>query len=1009
MPTRYWAVREPRGLLLRSLGLLALQLAASVACAQSATDAGSTEPATAGEPEGTASLQEIKVSASRISNSPYVAPTPVAVVGELNIQQQAISTAQGALALLPEQNNETSPSNTSGNVQNQGASEANLRDLGGNRTLTLVNGERFMPITIGLSGASRAGAVDLSLIPVSLIQRMDVVTGGASASWGSDAVAGVVNVILNNNLSGLRAQAQYGVTQYGDNENEVYSIDFGTNFAEGRGHFQVSTEFYNNNGAGACSITASRSWCAPTNGLEIASNPTPGVNGYPATVLFPNGTNYQQYIPNSPLPTLVNGGIIPNGPLAGYAFDSHSVPYKYIAGTVQQPMGPSDAPIANIINPGSQPIEHHLLYARGSFDLTPNVRATLDVNYGYVGTSYYATEFQYFGGPPATNTMHICNNPGPTKSTDGFCAAGEVNPYLTPQTIALMNSANLVDIPVNLYGPQFGFPYVHNSRDLLRGVAGLNGNFDLFGHNWLWHAYDQYASSLASLKGNDLGVVSNINAASHAVTVSAANVGTSGLPIGSTACLSTLTHPTNGCVPVNYMGLITPTPAQLGYITGDMFSDSRTTQNVAAADISGSLFSLPAGPVALATGIEARVDHVRTVQNPLTAASAFLLVNMPAATGTVNVKEVFLETQVPLLKDLPAFNLLAAQLAGRITDYSTSGTVRTWKLGLTDDVTSNLRLRGTVSQDIRAPNLWELYSTRATTGTAGLNDPVTHQTNIVSTAVIGGNPTLKPEVAKTYTAGFVVRGEPGSWLGGLNWSIDYYHIDIADNIIAGPGAQQLINACAAGLTQACAYVVRDANNNLAEVINTFVNLNDQKAAGFDMHVDYSHHVGPGVVSASVVINRATQAEVVSGLTGSITNNLGVQAYNASSGGELKWNSIETLNYTTATNSVTLRVNWYGNGHLSATSCGPGQSCYNPFSGNSVSVNSIPGAAYFALSATHTLWTRDDLSLQLYGSIENLFNAQPPTTVVQQTFGGFFPYASYDELGRRFTIGLRAKL
>ncbi len=978
---------------------LALQLAVGGAYAQ-------TEPGA--QPPG--GIEQVTVTGSRIQNSNYAAPTPLAVVSSDVIQQNAITSTVGVLALLPQQLNSINATNAGNNIQGSGLAGANLRALGGSRTLVLVNGQRFMPTSIGTNVAAPAGTVDLNEIPASLIKRVEVITGGASASWGSDAVAGVVNIILDNEFTGTKAQAQYSVTQYGDGGEQQLSFTHGEDFADGRGHFTIAAEFLNNQGAGSCFSNFSRDWCSAASGYNLISNPTPGVNGYPARLYVPRGVDYRSIIPNSPYPTLVIGGIVPSGPLTGYSFDANSNPYKFTAGTIQVPPEPGFPKLEN-------PEMHYTLYGHATYNVFDDLQASLDVTYADVRTKAIPAAAGWSGatvsGPLATQ-MHICDNPGPA-TADGYCAAGEVNPYLTPATLALMATNHLTSLPLDFNGPQFGYSNYVTDRDLIRVVPGISGSYRLFGQDWTWNAYDEYAHSFYTVRGYNSYNTANFNLASHAVTVTPANVGSSGLAIGSVACLSTLTNPSNGCQPVNYMGNVTPSQAAHDYITGTLTADITTTQNLASVSTSGTLFDLPAGPVSMAIGGEYRLDQVRTVEDPITFASGFASVAQTAATGGVNVKEGFLETEIPIVKDLPFTKLLTAQLAGRVTDYSTSGTVETWKLGAVDDINDWLRLRGTFSSDIRAPSLWELFSTEGTFNTT-VSDPVTHNSSAYVIQYIGGNPHLKPEVASTITAGFVVTAPEDSIFAGLTTSLDYYKIDIKNAITAGLGSQVTVNQCYAGFALACSLVVRNPDNTIAYIYNNYVNAFNQVTAGYDLSVNYSRPLFDGVADVSIAVNHVTEDYYTSNLSGQTIKTLGFVGSASTVGGQREWNLSGSLTYALEHSSVTLRGVYISSGILNNALIGPGQVGYSPYLPNSTQFNLAPDAYYLYLSGTRDIWTRgDDQVLQLYGSIDNLLNKHPPLDTVAQTGtnGGppnnYTNYAVYDQLGRTFRIGLRLKM
>ena len=351
-----------------ALGVLALSSAAY------AQDGGAVPAADADAPP-----EAIVVTGSRVMRDGTQAPTPVTVVGSDLLEQRASTNVADTLNELPAFRPLVTPATQQAVGGNVGARVLDLRGLGGERTLVLLDGKRFVPST-------QKGTVDINLIPTALVQRAEIVTGGASAAYGSDAVAGVVNFILDKDFEGLRGTAQYGISQEGDNDDYFASLAWGTSFASGRGHFMIAGEYSDNKGMGDC---YSRDWC------PVEMGTSGGAAGVPFTV---RGGPAQTGL-------LSNDGLITGGPLRGTTFNSD--------GTLRQyQYGPNNTSgFTGFLNVGGEdsdrnsllvgtllipPVKRYTLYTRAAYDVSDSITASLDVSYGRV-------EGTVKGSPPRAN------------------------------------------------------------------------------------------------------------------------------------------------------------------------------------------------------------------------------------------------------------------------------------------------------------------------------------------------------------------------------------------------------------------------------------------------------------------------------------------------------------------------------------------------------------------------------------------------------------------------------
>ncbi len=303
---------------------------------------------------------------------------------------------------------------------------------------------------------------------------------------------------------------------------------------------------------------------------------------------------------------------------------------------------------------------------------------------------------------------------------------------------------------------------------------------------------------------------------------------------GQPACRSTLTDPTNGCVPANVFGQGSVSAAAVAYYTGTSWVLQEQHQDVYAFKVDGSPFSLWAGPVSTALGVEYREEKIAVDSDPISRVSGWRQINTQPLNGSYDVKEGFLEVGVPLLKDLTFARLLDLNGAVRHTDYSTSGGVTTWKVGFNFEPTDEVRFRGTVSRDIRAPSLNELFSGQSQ-GIAPQIDPVTNlQRSII--LLTGGNPNLLPERALTHTAGVVYQP---AWVEGLRLSVDWYSIKVED-AISSLAASAILDGCyKQNQTSLCSQITRDANNVLTSVSATLINAAKTETSGVDFEAAYA--------------------------------------------------------------------------------------------------------------------------------------------------------------------------
>ena len=952
--------------LLFSVSSLALLLG-QAAYAQSAPALTPAAPPAPGADSGT--VEAVVITGSRLQAAGFTAPTPVTVIGADQIATHATTSVFEVTRDIPSFQSNSGPTANSSGAQSAAKANLNLRGLGATRTLVLINGQRHVP-------DSQTNSFDTNLIPTSLIDRVDIVTGGASAAYGSDAVAGVVNFVLKNHLQGFQGTVQYGESQRGDNVEPSISLAGGFAFAGGKGHFIVGGDFTHNNGTGT---ELARDWGQLEPGIVpmLATRPA----GLPAQIVA-NHVETAAYTAD---------GLIPSGPLKGTAFNAdgsiYQLPFNsvYIGSSTQ--IAPGMSPnYGSFINPDERlraKYERSGFLTRVEYELAPDTTI-----YAQAGFGSLFTHGKSFGARVPLFSSYVIPN---------------TNPFIPPALLAAMNAAKLTSIPYSASRhDDVGSIESHNRTDSYQYNSGLKGK--IFG-DWDWDV------------GGGMGVAKFVPKLTS--TPRTADFYESAYVVkdasGNPVCGPVATNPyfnsqapdvkalllkdlDPNCVPYNVFGNNTAAnAAALRYF--DSASEQYNTffEYTADANLAGEPFKLPAGPVSLATGVEWRRDTANVVGCPDCQRGALANQNYPTYTGAINVREAYAEVGVPVIKDMPFFDALDLNGAVRRTDYSTSGAVTTWKVGGTWDVSEFLRFRYTRSHDIRAPNINELFNP-GSEGNPNVINKVTGVAAFIKSNTVG-NPNLVPEVGDTSTIGVVFQPRWWEWAKGFRASVDLYDIKMK-NIISTIAVQDVLDGYLLQHNQSYApFVILDPNNptGIGKVNSPEANLNAQKTNGMDIEVDYRVpldllHIPGGLVFRTL----GTHVQHLKTITA--TTNID------SAGVSMPWWSWNsTFTYELGRVSTTIQARSYGKIKYSATLIGPDDPNYSPTLSNSINRNIWPALTYWTLSGSYKLIEKaDGQSLQLFGVIDNVMDKSPP--IIAISIGG----TSYDLIGRTFKVGLRFK-
>ena len=934
----------------------------AIAPVQAHAQSANPQAANASQSSGT-EKEEIVVTGTRIRQDGYDAPVPSSVLGAADILAQKPNNLADLVNTMPAvAGTNFTPAQSSGNISSAlaGMSVLDLRGLGPSRSLILIDGRRT-------PGSSFNGFVDIGTIPQNLVERVEIVTGGASAQYGSDAVGGVANFILNTKFEGLKLGATTSITTYGEGPTYRFSATAGHSFMDDRLHVLLDVDYIRQKGI----ERINRPW--NNHGYAWFYNPAyTATNGQP------------QYLVGSGIGvTRTAGGLIDSGPLKGTYFLGDGVTGQFNYGVTSSVSAPlmigGDWQLSREAVDGTawpQPDDERIgVFNRVAFDITPDVTLFGQFSWNrYEGRSFLSTY-------PSDMTI-----------------AGD-NAYLLtqyPQVAAAMQANELNSITVRNWNPGLLGLGSDMGRQVFRYLAGAEGRLSLFDRPWTWEVY--YQKGVTKTREETRGAW---NSARKALASDAV------VSNGQIVCRSTLADPTNGCVPLDTLGTGPgPSAAALAYIYGPEQPWRRQTieQDVVSASMSGQLFDLPGGPAAIAFGVDWRKDRVRS-RVGATSSTGWLAGNYKPNFGEISVKEGFVEVALPLFT---GFNLDAA---GRYTDYSISGSVQTWKVGAAYSPIPDIRFRGSYSHDIRAPNMQELFQNAQAVTTQVILPPNSPSPGVHFPvfATTSGNPNLQPETANTWSAGIVATP---SFLPGFSASFDYYNI-ILSGRIGGVGIQQTVDFCYGGFSQLCSNLIF-SGNQLTTLLLQPVNFASQHLTGFDIEASYGTALS--AISATLPGRFRIHATASHYIKNVIDNRVfpvdwaGVINDGAWTGpAQPSWIYRVSASYVLDPLTVNLVARGfsdgvYGNNFVECTSGCPTSTGQHPTINN----NRIKGSMYFDGSISTKIPGPGD-ETQLSFIVDNILNKAP-------TLVGIEPFANtmglpqtirplYDTLGRVFRLSI----
>jgi iron complex outermembrane recepter protein len=817
----------------------------------------------AGVASAQVTTERIEVTGSRIRSINAESPSPVQVLSAEEIAASGAVNLQDLLLKNPTLGSPAiSRTNSNFSTSSAGVAVVDLRNLGTSRTLVLVNGRRYV------SGVPGDAAVDLNTIPTDFIERVEILTGGASATYGSDAVAGVVNIILKKNFNGMTVEFEKGQSTKNDDKRDVFSLTMGANGADGKSNIMVHLG-YTRQGA----VFSNKR--APTDDISTAF-----LTGDAADLFKFTSPFFSSYAPQ--------GRFFVGNTSRTYDAAGNEVAWS-TNGNATNPARGFNRQAQRTI---ALPVERYLFATKGELAFSENHSAFIEGSYAQSQTR---TRLEPF--PFDSEATH--------PSTGGQVPAEMMvngslrrNPLIPASLFAQMTDTDgdgARDYFFSRRLSEVGNRGNKAERDTFRVVTGVKGT--LFS-NWDYETFIGYGATKESQVSSGQVNVLNFKYALEAVP-DVNDVDGDG-DVTEAICANPDAR-AQRCVPINVFGFNSISPAALNYVQAPSLLSTFTSQKLAAANIRGDLFKLPAGPVSIAAGVEWREEYARSEFDPLQQAGLNAGNAIPRTEGKFNVTDGYLEVRVPLLKDLPFAKNVALSGAVRAGKYSTVGDTTSWTAAAEWAPIADLRVRATQARAIRAPNINELYSppsqtfpsvadpctgvTAATPGPLGTrcradagvaaniaaNGGVftLSQADLQGTSGFDrGNPNLKQEQGNSTTFGIVIAPVSVPALRNFTFSADYFKIKINDAIVSTPRSF-ILNQCYSGDTSFCQFITRrqqqqgpNSAGSLSFVDSAVTNSGGYFTEGVDLEVGYADKLGPGRLNTKLSYTRVNKGYVI---------------------------------------------------------------------------------------------------------------------------------------------------
>jgi len=975
-----------------------------------------------------AQIETVVVTGSRLQPRGFEAPTPVSVVTSEELKYTGTVNVENLLSASPQfvgAQNGTALSNTVQANGDGGAAYTNLRGLGPTRTLVLVNGRRYVVQSTSL-------ITDLNTIPTALIERTEVVTGGSSAVYGSDAIAGVINFVMKQDFEGVQGSAQY--TFDSPTQTPIYNFDLtlGGNFAHDKGNAVFSMNYLSR---GGFTQPQHGSWTKVQYSDGCVTSDSFRYNG-PGTALSGVGTGAACVAAGGKNGLVVGGSSdIPDGRFSNipsYASADSTLQGLYDAAgltgmtndgftfsddgtTVRNRNASTDKYNVIATNYMQMPQTRWMMNAFGHYDFSSKVKGYAEFHFSNNTVDAQLT-------PANANGSILIDADNPYLST----AMQNVLTYLDSQetknstvtagTATYTNSPNDGLVALT-YGRRFvenGKRHNHANRLAYRFLGGFKGDLGSVSDKFLRNLnYDVYYMFTHTDETDSQGG-----------SISRSKLQASVLSV-------------NGAAPVCDIFGQTMSDACISAVSVNSSVLTHTEMQNIVASLSGEAFDMPAGPVDFVVGTEWRYTFAQYVPDAYTSSGDIAGLNSAKPTkGSIVVHEAFGEIRVPILSDLPFVEKFSLNSAFRYSDYNISGAKGVWTYSGGADwrINGNINLRGQFQHSIRAPNVGDLVGGLSTNYASGTVDPcgslATNQSETVKALCLatgvpaskvftsaiqgpndllkylsGGNPDLKPEKSNTITLGAVFTPE---MLPGFVGSVDFYSIDVTGAIASlGGGLGNVLNNCYYSVQNAgdeyCSAIHRSANGDLISgyVSTGNANLDKLKTHGIDFRAQYTFDIDWGLLSDTSSFDVSSAWTYVwNPGTSTADQKKCVGAYGRTCGDpQPNWKGTTRVTWHTGPLSVSLRHRFIDSVELDTYK-------FNKSAG-AVEANYtrpvLPAMHYFDLSVGYDV--NDNYSVS--AGVENLFDKDPPITGSNASYANTYP-TTYDSLGQVFHINLTAK-
>ncbi|WP_407353829.1 TonB-dependent receptor domain-containing protein [Luteimonas sp. R10] len=808
----------------------------------------------------TATLAGVVVTGTRIRRDTIDTPTPIVGLSAEELDDTGAQDLNETIAELPFVSQSNSATSSGDNAQSEGLSTVDLRALGDNRTLVLIDGRRTV------SNSAQANRVSLSSIPDDFIDRVEIITGGASSVYGSDAIAGVVNIITESDQTGFRVKALGGISEEGDDERREVTASWGTRFDGDRGYFLVSGTHEKRWGIAATDrdfalIEADFDYDTGRGINEFNGiDPEGGPGGdFPANTFPPN-------LMRDRLTTFFPGGIfdanVSGTDPIGY-FDPGDNQFAFLgddvtAGDVADRFGESDRVFNNILNPR----ERYLGASKINYRLTDSTEVFAQVQAAREETLSVrrpqslddAGDFSFVN--PDTGLLEMDNGVGTIDRDDPLVAL-----FAPAQLRTSDGRRGLGDIDWARRFDEVGRTETENERTTVRAWFGARG--DAWGDYWRWEATVGYGDfTQHQVRRNEV----NLRALEQGLRTEFVPGSTTEIRCRSEEARA------EGCVPVNIFGIGSISPEAIDYIRADLRLDANIRQQTFQSIFDGPLFDLPAGPVLAAFGAEYRKDTLRLRNDDLSRNGGTTEITVPDTDGSISAYEGFAEVNIPLLADRPFAENLNLDLSARLANYDidTVGNVFTYRAGVSWKPIEDIHFRVQYARAERAPDLTELFSPARGDTDSGIVDPcdgvdantpgaigsncradpgivaVIEEGGVFETdlgtllSTNEGNINLESETSDSWTAGVVLTPR---FIPGLALSLDYYDITI-DNVIELFDNNLLLRSCyesdqPVAQNDFCSRVARDQDDGEITLIRQFETNSDRLSTrGLDFAAQY---------------------------------------------------------------------------------------------------------------------------------------------------------------------------